>query len=495
MIPEERTGKAGGQSGKTLPKTLATDVSRMGRTAALLCLLTALALGGLAQAQLAQDRIAPGLALYAVAIPLFAAAVSRSGGQRQAEDDRHRLALNLPDVRLRTGRGRLVGAALCALAIVFSIVSLVLFLSDAGQTGLAWSAYAASLLLFVAGIRQASPAARMRSSIPRAELALLGAILLLALLLRVLRLAEYPYGIWYDEAQIGLEARAALQNLAALPVYAPSASQIAHHLFLFAASLRLFGDTIFGLRMTSALFGVAGVLAAYLLGREYRGGRWGLLLAFIVATMRWHVNFSRIAMNGVDAPFFEFLALYFAVRLLRRPSGTLVSAAGLGLSVGLGLCFYSATRLFVAALCLFAAGWWLVTKLRRRSGRQPALSAGNDRSSVGAALCVGVLLVTVCLAVMPTAQFALRHPEIFWKRTQQVSIFAKAGDADKVQLLADNVEKHLLMFNYRGDRNGRHNLPNAPTVDHVTGVLLFLGLAVALARRDALGHFFWLMLP
>ncbi|MFB0547138.1 MAG: PA14 domain-containing protein, partial [Anaerolineae bacterium] len=45
-----------------------------------------------------------------------------------------------------------------------------------------------------------------------------------------------------------------------------------------------------------------------------------------------------------------------------------------------------------------------------------------------------------------------------------------------------NVYKHLLMFNYRGDPNGRHNLPGKPMLDFVSSTLFVLGLAYSLYR-------------
>ena len=58
-------------------------------------------------------------------------------------------------------------------------------------------------------------------------------------------------------------------------------------------------------------------------------------------------------MNGADVPFFEFLTLYFALRAVRGKPGPLRSVAWLGLTVGLGLCFYTPYRLFVIAGVLF----------------------------------------------------------------------------------------------------------------------------------------------
>jgi hypothetical protein len=45
-----------------------------------------------------------------------------------------------------------------------------------------------------------------------------------------------------------------------------------------------------------------------------------------------------------------------------------------------------------------------------------------------------------------------------------------------------NTATHLLMFNYQGDPNGRHNLPGEPMLDYATAALAVLGLVYALTR-------------
>jgi hypothetical protein len=47
-------------------------------------------------------------------------------------------------------------------------------------------------------------------------------------------------------------------------------------------------------------------------------------------------------------------------------------------------------------------------------------------------------------------------------------------------ILAENVKKTMLMFNYMGDSNPRHNLPNEPMLDFTLGILAFLGFGYML---------------
>ncbi|HXV42338.1 MAG TPA: PA14 domain-containing protein, partial [Anaerolineae bacterium] len=302
-----------------------------------------------------------------------------------------------------------------------------------------------------------------------------------------------PFGIWYDEAEAGLQARQMVQEASYRPVFYAPINVTGHLLALYALALDWLGDSIYSLRLVSVLFGLGGVFAAYLLGQEMRGPRFGLLLAFLVAVARWHVNFSRIAMTGVDAPFFEFLSLFFLVRLLRR--GHLRDALWAGLSLGFGLLFYTAFRLYLAALPLFVIAacllgmtnsnwqnWWAVT-----------LHPKNWSAYLGR---LALIAVSIGLVIMPIIRFALSDAQSFWYRTNQISIFTRRDQPDIIRAVWDSTSKHLLMFNYIGDGNGRHNLPGEPMLDPVMAILGVLGLGLALSRpRHPANLFFLILFP
>jgi hypothetical protein len=216
--------------------------------------------------------------------------------------------------------------------------------------------------------------------------------------------------------------------------------------------------------------------------------------------MRWHINFSRIAMNGVDAPFFEFLTLYLALRGLRGRPAPLRAMAWLGLAVGLGLSFYTPYRLFVIAMAVF--GLLLLWRRFGRSGgvrtllKEPsALQKPEQITYQPLATSLGMFLLAVWLAAMPTTQYAWRHSQSFWARARHVSIFQNRDQPNLALALAENTGKHLLMFNYKGDNNGRHNLPGAPMLDRLSAILFALGLGLAVARRRHADMFFLVLLP
>ena len=97
---------------------------------------------------------------------------------------------------------------------------------------------------------------------------------------------------------------------------------------------------------------------------------------------------------------------------------------------------------------------------------------------------------------MPLVQYAVDNPEGFWYRTRQISILTKRDQPNLGLALWQSSRKHLLMFNVAGDKNGRHNLPGKPMLDPLMGMLMLLGLALAVARmRHPANLFFIILFP
>ncbi len=435
-----------------------------------------------------RDSLWDGLLFYAIGAVLFVRALFHQHpilkSQTEYAAQFHREALFL-----RVGWRRNLGIWLMVAALGISIIAFNLFGNSQARPQ-AWWFYFGSLTLFItAGLlltRSDSWRETWRFYFP-ARYVWIGLLLIvgLAALMRLYNFGSQPFGIWFDEAQAGLEARRMLQEPSYRPILFAPINITGHLLGLYALALRYLGDTIYSMRLVSVLFGLGSVAAAFLFGRQLRGPRFGLLLAFLVAVMRWHVNFSRIAMTGIDAPFFEFLSLFFLTRLFQR--GRLRDAMWAGLSLGLGLVFYTAFRLYVVAIVVFVGvsvilWWpWLVSTFRNKGGWAQLLR-------------VLMLVVVVWLVAMPLVKFALDNPDAFWYRTNQISIFERRDQAVLTRAVAQTTAKHLLMFNYQGDRNGRHNLPGEPMLEPAMAVFFVLGIGLALARPRYPANMYFLLL-
>ena len=421
--------------------------------------LLAVTLGFVAQSRFANDQVTDAVLLYVLAAGLFAWALRAS---------------RLPDL-LRTEGGtyrpwRLRAAGgLALLAVLLGLLALGRFAKPTTMLAPAWNLYLASLgcllLAFLAPGRRKG-AEQKAQPLPYTwwEGAVLLFIVVIGLFLRLYRLQEFPFGLYYDEALTGIDARRFLEDPTFRPLYWEGGNQPLHSLYLFVVSFRIFGDSVGALRAVSIFFDLGSILLAYLLAREWGGRRLGLVMAFLVAVARWHFNFARVALTGIDTPFFELLAMWLLLRGLRTREPADFGLAGL--SIGLGLCFYPAFRLFpfvVVVFCLHLL----------------ATDRGFLKAHYANVLALGFAAL---LTFAPVAQFALKHRDVFLNRTRLTNVFAGKTREQGWLAVRSNLQKHLLMFNYRGDPNGRHNLPGEPMLDSATSVFAVLGMGFALSR-------------
>ncbi len=360
------------------------------------------------------------------------------------------------------------GYIFAALAVIFSIGSFFLFSTNLPNI-YAWVIHILSLvfiLITAFGFTSSRKKRAVKSDVWKwYEIVGIIAVLLLALFLRVYKLTQLPFGFWYDEADDGLNALQIFSNIMNIPVFASSTQLPAHLIYLIAFSIKLFGQSIFAVRIVSALFGVGTAAAAFLVGRElFNSRKMGILFALILAVTRWDLVWSHIGMHGVTVPFFELLSFGLILRALRlqRYKDYLLA----GLALGLGLCFYVPYRLFPLVMVIFLI---LIVIAHhdylKKSWRHLVI------------FVFGAFLISV-----PISQFAVFHADEFWGRTDQVSIFSGRTVQEGIQTALKTTGQHLAMFTYKGDRNGRHNIPSEPMLDLVSGALFILGVALCIYR-------------
>ncbi len=133
----------------------------------------------------------------------------------------------------------------------------------------------------------------------------------------VLRLINLDSGLWVDEIY-------SLVNQYRLPVAELFKSYIGdnqHPLYalLASASVSVFGEHAWSIRLPAVAFGVASVPALYLLGAEVANRREGLLSAALLTFSYHHVWFSQNARGYTALALSAILCSLFFVRLLREP--------------------------------------------------------------------------------------------------------------------------------------------------------------------------------
>lgn len=436
--------------------------------------LLAFALGGLGQAALVRRSLPIAGILYVLAILVFIAAT-----RALVVPHRFRQTAGLEPLVLLapSAARRLVGVLLLSGTVGACVGSLILFATEHPVSG-AWGLHLLAVVLFVTGVAVLFPSNREVPRLSRRGALLLAAILALAGGLRLYKLGTEPFGCWWDEANNGIVAQGLVAAGADRPVYSSQTQLPTHFFYVVGLFFKVFGPGLLSLRLVTAAFGIGTVLLAFLVGREVLSERFGLLFALFLAVGRWNITFSRIGLVAIVAPFFVLLTLLFLVRILRR--ARVRDFASAGITFGFGACFYYAYYLMFPVLGLFFLAWAVGLWRSHRPGRLAALLSGTLAFGTGAVF-----------AAAPVAQLAMKHPELFGSRTSQVSIFNHRDEPNLMKAIVLNTERHLLMFNQDGDRNGRHNLPGAPMLDPATGVLFVLGLGLVLTRwSDPAGSLF-----
>lgn len=179
-----------------------------------------------------------------------------------------------------------------------------------------------------------APATERPEAAPRrwAALGILTLITALATFVRAWQLDALGFNS--DEAVYAGQAA----SLAGNPRYAELFPVFRAHPMLFQAVLSPFfrsGEVDLAGRVVVVVFGVATVLAVYLLGARLYGRRAGLVAALLLAVMPYHVLVTRQVLLDGPMVFFATLTLYCLVRFVQgqRLGWYLATAAMLGLTM------------------------------------------------------------------------------------------------------------------------------------------------------------------
>ncbi len=363
-------------------------------------------------------------------------------------------------------------------------------------------AWALGLLLFLLALAPRwtfSPRAVWSAVIHnRHEVLPLTVLLLAAFLARAVALGGIPANFGGDEGTQALEA----VRLLGPPLGNPFATgwySVPTMSFLVAGlGMRVFGFTVAGARMLSALAGTAAVLATYLLARELAGRPVGWGAAILVAFGHYAVHFSRLASNQIADALFGPLILYLLLRGLKTEEGggdrpscrNRFLLALTGVVLGLSWYAYFGARLMTVVVGLYLLG---------RALAEPGFLSRHGRG-------LALMVLGAALTVWPLALYYIAHPSDFFSRYNQVNIFASGWlrkemaltGRSAVSLLLQQFWKSVSAFNVTPDPTFWYR-PGIPYLDPVSGVFFILGLTAAFrcARRPVGGLlllWFWALI-
>ena len=312
----------------------------------------------------------------------------------------------------------------------------------------------------------------------RWELIAVFLLTMVAAFLRVYRLGDYPAGFHGDEAITGLEAQRILNEGWIGPYTGSALGQVTGPFYLTALAIWLLDASIFSVRFSMALFGVATIPATYLLLR-LGFGRWVALFGTTGLTFSyWHLHFSRLGFGVVPLALASTLAV--CVLLLAMRTGSRWSWLAAGGCLSLVLYTYLAFPTFLGAV----GAALIVYLFLNRDRLKPVL------------VSFGVFLMGALIVASPMINFVLDSPDVFFSRIQQKSMlrsheYPKSGSLkDKAGYVAKRSWDALTLL-YRNPRwDAVDGIGGKGAVDLGVAILAYLGLATSITRLRSPPYFF-----
>ncbi|MEK7495809.1 MAG: glycosyltransferase family 39 protein [Patescibacteria group bacterium] len=309
------------------------------------------------------------------------------------------------------------------------------------------------------------------------------------------RFADIPKNLAFDEVEF-TKLALSLNNKPYIPYSQLATGHSTLYFYILLASLKTFGINTFALRFPAAIFGILSVLLFYLIMKKVfkqsnneTMKQWlPFILSLILLSSRWFLNFSRFSFEATFLLFLELVSIYFLIKFnenqkakipfLRQSPGApmgvwrskkTVSCFYLiisGLFAGFTFLSYTPGRIFF----LLPMGFLFLT-----------MKQWNNETIKRILL----FLIPFVITVTPLTSYLLTNKDI---RIDQ-QFFLKNNEMtvnEKISGLWHNISSTALMFNIKGDVNGRHNYPNKPALNPILGILFIFGLIISIKNFNNL---------
>ena len=330
--------------------------------------------------------------------------------------------------------------------------------------------------------------------------AILLALALAVIMLRLHRLSELPPGLHNDEGAHGVNALQVLQgeHAAFFPDNNGREGLIA---YAIALAVSFLGRTALAIRVPTALASAATVFAVFWLGWRLFGwdedsGRatpWrGLLIggigAGLLAVSVGQTVLGRTAFRGNFLPL--LLSLCFALLWLGWRHRSLWQVALAGVCAGLLPYTYIPARFTPLLFVFFGLSFlpsWISSQNSADIGETGPLTRfkilwrsdplGRNLPLTG--LFVGVAMLVAAPILI---HFAL-HTDHFFLRSEQTLVFdPERNQGNPLGTFLNNVWGYLLAFGFRGDPLWRHNFSGRPMLNPLEAIFFWVGAGMAVWR-------------
>ena len=300
------------------------------------------------------------------------------------------------------------------------------------------------------------------------EVAVVGILTTIALIVRASMIDHIPFAIHGDEGEMGLVARTVLKGTLRQPFGIEWIGHPNLWFFLQAAALRLFGDSIGGLRLLSALIGTAAIPICYWFARPHLGRTVAIGGAILLMALPMHIHFSRIALNNIIDPTLGTAGLGLLLSGWRN--GKPATFLGSGLLLGLAQHGYFGARLLIVL--------WGVLILHR--------AVWNGKQFVAQWKGLLLLVLGFGAGLGPLLRYYIENPATYTDRINDLGLFQSGRIGERMQqgeslsgILVDQLWRGFGAFTVLPDVGFFFASPQ-PILDGASAVLFVCGLVIAL---------------
>ncbi|MBI2463086.1 MAG: glycosyltransferase family 39 protein [Candidatus Spechtbacteria bacterium] len=301
-------------------------------------------------------------------------------------------------------------------------------------------------------------------------------IILIGAFLRFFNLSTLPPGIYPDEARNGIDALHAMATGQYSVFYPANNGREGLYIDLLTIVFRIFGVSIFSLKLISAAIGMLTIWTVYLLAKELQRfiksekPMWyqeaiSLVASLFIATSFWHINFSRISFRAIFVPFLLSLATYYTLRMLRR--GSLFDTIVAGALWALGMYTYIAFRVAPIIPAFLIGSTLLVSLAQNRDNK-------NIKRWIK---MIAAFALSGIIVFLPLAIYFITNSGSFASRSAGISVFS---EPQPILAFLKSLGAHLQMFFYQGDGNWRHNISGQAQLLFPIALLFLLGTYVVI---------------
>ena len=296
---------------------------------------------------------------------------------------------------------------------------------------------------------------------------------IISALLIFYRFTAIPKNLNFDEVEF-TKLALSLDKKPYIPYSQLATGHSTLYFYKILGSLKTFGVNTFALRFPSAIFGVLSVLLFYLIIKKiFKRQLLSFLLALTLLSSHWFINFARFSFEATFLLFLELTSIYFILKFdevikvttpFLRNSVSSFYLMMSGLFAGLSFLSYTPGRIFF----LLPLGYLLFKKQLNNETMKQLL----------------LFLIPFVIIITPLTSYLLTNKDTridqqFFLNNHEMPV------QEKLAGFWQNISSTALMFNIKGDVNGRHNYPNKPALNPILGILFIVGLAIAIKSSFA----------